>query len=42
MCDSYGGSSTMGLLVTSAHPARAGVTQDLVELLCQYGAARPS
>jgi hypothetical protein len=37
-CDSYGGSNTMGLLVTSAHPATAGVQGALVEVLCRGGA----
>jgi hypothetical protein len=38
-CDSYGGDNTaMTLLVTSAHPAAAGVQADLVEELCRAGA----
>ena len=38
-CDSYGGGSTaMTLLVSSAHPAAAGVQGDLVEALCRGGA----
>lgn len=38
-CDSYGGNSTaMTLLVSSAHPAAAGVQSDLVEILCGAGA----
>lgn len=41
-CDSYGGESTaMTLLVSSAHPAAAGVQCDLVETLCRAG-ARPN
>ena len=37
-CDSYGGSTAMTLLVTSAHPAAAGVQADLVDALCKGGA----
>jgi ankyrin repeat protein len=38
-CDSYGGNSTaMTLLVSSAHPAAAGVQSDLIETLCKAGA----
>ena len=38
-CESYGGGSTaMTLLVSSAHPAAAGVQGDLVEALCKGGA----
>src|SRR5215468_2186738 len=38
-CDSYGcDNTTMTLLVSSAHPARAGVQADLVEALCRGGA----
>lgn len=38
-CDSYGGNSTaMTLLVSSAHPAGAGVQGELVEILCGAGA----
>ena len=38
-CDVYGGRSTaLTLLVTSAHPAAAGVQADLVEVLCRAGA----
>jgi hypothetical protein len=38
LCRSYGDSDdTMGLLLTSAHPAVAGVQADLVEALCQAG-----
>jgi hypothetical protein len=38
-CDCYGGGLTaMTLLVTSCHPAKAGVQADLVEVLCHRGA----
>jgi hypothetical protein len=38
LCRSYGDSDdTMGLLLTSAHPAAAGVQADLVEALCRGG-----
>jgi hypothetical protein len=38
-CDCYGGGwSTMDLLVTSGHPAGAGVQGDVVETLCRGGA----
>lgn len=38
-CDVYGGQSTaLTLLVTSGHPAAAGVQADLVEVLCRAGA----
>lgn len=37
-CNSYGGSTALTLLVTSVHPARAGVQAALVELLCHAGA----
>jgi len=38
--DMYGGQWTaMGLLVSSDHPARAGLTVPLVELLLEFGAA---
>jgi hypothetical protein len=38
LCQSYGDSDdTMGLLLTSAHPAVAGVQADLVAALCQAG-----
>jgi hypothetical protein len=43
-CDSYGGgngATTMCLLVSSAHPAAAGVQAALVEELCRSG-ARPN
>jgi ankyrin repeat protein len=42
VCDSYTvhRDTTMGLLVSSAHPALAGVQADLVEVLCD-GGARP-
>ncbi|MET0388255.1 MAG: hypothetical protein ABW321_19940 [Polyangiales bacterium] len=39
-CDSYGGSTALTLLVSSQHPAEAGVQAALVERLCQ-GGARP-
>jgi hypothetical protein len=37
---SYGGpaATTMELLLSSCHPAAAGVQEDIVEVLCQYGA----
>jgi hypothetical protein len=39
-CDVYGGQSTaLTLLVTSDHPATAGVQADLVEILCRAGAS---
>jgi hypothetical protein len=39
-CNVYGGQSTaLTLLVTSAHPAAAGVQADLVEVLCRAGAS---
>jgi hypothetical protein len=38
-CDAYGGSTAMGLLVTSEHPAEAGVQVALVETLLDGGAA---
>ncbi|TCO59727.1 ankyrin repeat domain-containing protein [Actinocrispum wychmicini] len=38
MCDVYGGSTPLGLLVSSAHPANAGVQAALVEELCRGGA----
>jgi hypothetical protein len=39
-CDVYGGQSTaLTLLVTSDHPAAAGVQADLVEVLCRAGAS---
>ena len=38
--DMYGGGwTTMGLLVSSDHPARAGLTVPLVEVLLEFGAA---
>lgn len=41
-CDVYGGGCTaLILLVTSSHPATAGVQADLVEVLCRAG-ARPN
>ena len=36
--DLYGGSTTLGLVATSVHPARAGVQQPLIELLLARGA----
>jgi hypothetical protein len=36
----YGGSTALGLLVTSDHPARAGVTGDVVQVLEAAGAKR--
>src|SRR5262249_61127344 len=38
-CDAYGGSTAMGLLVSSCHPAEAGVQVALVETLLDAGAA---
>jgi ankyrin repeat protein len=38
-CDAYGGSTAMGLLVSSSHPAEAGVQVALVEALLDAGAA---
>ena len=39
-CVSYGaGDTVLGLLLSSAHPARAGVQADLVEALCRAGAS---
>jgi len=38
-CDAYGGSTAMGLLVSSSHPAEAGVQVALVETLLDAGAA---
>jgi ankyrin repeat protein len=38
-CDAYGGCTAMGLLVSSAHPAEAGVQVALVETLLDAGAA---
>jgi hypothetical protein len=37
-CDSYGGATAMTLLVSSAHPAAAGVQGELVTALCRGGA----
>lgn len=34
----YGGSTTLGLLVTSDHPAKAGVTEDVRKVLVDAGA----
>ena len=36
----YGGSTTLGLLVTSDHPAKAGVTGDVMKVLMDAGAKR--
>lgn len=36
----YGGSTTLGLLVTSDHPAKAGVTGDVKKVLVDAGARR--
>ncbi len=36
--DMYGGSTTLGLVATSIHPLRAGVQQELMELLLTHGA----
>jgi hypothetical protein len=33
-----GGTTTLGLLVTSDHPAKAGVIADVVNVLVQAGA----
>jgi hypothetical protein len=41
MCDAYGGSTPLGLLASSAHPAHAGVQAGLVEELC-HGGANPN
>jgi len=38
--DMYGGSTVLGLLVTSDHPARAGVTGEVVKVLEAAGAKR--
>jgi hypothetical protein len=38
-CESYGGATTLELLVTSSPPAAAGVQEDLVDVLCRGGAA---
>ncbi len=35
----YGGSTTLGLVATSIHPLRAGVQNDLIDLLVDHGAA---
>lgn len=35
----YGGTTTLGLVATSVHPARAGVQDALMEILLGYGAA---
>jgi hypothetical protein len=36
----YGGSTTLGLLVTSDHPAKAGVTGDVMKVLVEASARR--
>jgi hypothetical protein len=36
----YGGSTTLGLLFTSDHPAKAGVTGDVLKVLVDAGARR--
>lgn len=36
----YGGSTTLGLLITSDHPAKAGVTGDVLKVLVDAGARR--
>ncbi len=36
----YGGSTALGLLVTSDHPAKAGVTGDVLKVLVDAGARR--
>jgi len=36
----YGGSTALGLLVTSDHPAKAGVTSDVLKVLVDAGAKR--
>jgi hypothetical protein len=38
--DMYGGSTALGLLVTSDHPAKAGVTTDVRKVLVDAGAKR--
>jgi hypothetical protein len=40
MANMYGGSTTLGLLVTSDHPAKAGVTGDVLKVLEAVGARR--
>src|SRR5579883_367679 len=41
LADMYGGQwTTLGLLVSSSHPARAGLQAQLTELLLDFGAAR--
>lgn len=35
----YGGSTTLGLVATSIHPLRAGVQNDLIDLLLNHGGA---
>ncbi|HEY5568023.1 MAG TPA: ankyrin repeat domain-containing protein [Gammaproteobacteria bacterium] len=39
VADMYGGSKTLGLAATSMHPAQAGVLDELVDVLVEYGAA---
>lgn len=36
--DMYRGSSTLGLVATSVHPVKAGVQEDLIDLLLAHGA----
>lgn len=36
----YGGSTTLSLLVTSDHPAKAGVTENVLKVLVDAGARR--
>jgi hypothetical protein len=36
--DMYGGTSTLGLVATSAHPVKAGVQEPLMKVLMGYGA----
>jgi ankyrin repeat protein len=38
VADVYGGSTTLGLVATSLHPERAGVQNDLLQLLLDHGA----
>jgi len=38
VADVYNGSTTLGLVASSAHPARAGVQLALIDLLLDYGA----
>ena len=36
--DMYRGTTTLGLVATSVHPVKAGVQQDLIDILLKYGA----